>query len=140
MQTEVSRQHRQWAVTVTMAVLVVALAAGYGAATMSRASMSRGAATAATPAQQASSRTEGVIEVLEGRDGLWRGRVAEKAGQTYRRTDETLTFRVPEATPFVMGVAGDLHVGAIVHVRGAPGNGALVADRIVILTPNVKLE
>lgn len=127
---------RRWAAGVTVGVIIVSIALGYGAATLSRASMSRGAAVA----QQTSSLTEGVVEVLQQSDGVWRGRVAVKAGQVYRRTDDMLVFRVPDATPFVMGAATDLHVGAIVHVRGAPGDGALVADRIVILTPNVKLE
>ncbi|MBL8644455.1 MAG: hypothetical protein JNK21_11030 [Rhodospirillaceae bacterium] len=132
---------RAWSLAVAGAVVLVSLALGYGAADLSRASMSASAAKTQAPASQAAGALiEQVVEVVEADDGVYVGRVAVKAGAVYLRTNDTLKFRVFAETPYVMGVPADLHVGAIVHVRGAQEGETVAADRIVILTPNVKLE
>lgn len=135
-----------WCAAVVGAVVLASIALGYGAAQVSRASMS--ASVAAAPKADGSvaqaAVIEVVVEVLEATPGegavTYRGRVAEKSGAVYRRTDRMVRFGVPENTPFVMGVPADLHVGAIVHVRGIANSDLIATDRIVILTPNVKLE
>ncbi|MBL8630286.1 MAG: hypothetical protein JNM81_11685 [Rhodospirillaceae bacterium] len=133
---------RAWCVTVVGTVILACAALGYGAAQISRASMS--ASVAAAPKIEAAAVTEVVVEVLDETGGegahTYTGRVAVKSGAVYRRSDQTVRFDVPANTPFVMGVPADLHVGAIVHVRGVANGDLIATERIVILTPNVKFE
>lgn len=138
---------RAGSTTLTIGTIILCLGVGYGLALLSQASMSldrpseaRPTAADGTMPTQASQVVEGVVEVLEFAEGRYVGRIALKTDGVYRRTPELMTFRVAPETPVVMGLFADLHVGAIVHVRGAKAEETVIADRIVILTTNVRLE
>jgi hypothetical protein len=131
---------RAWCLMVVGFVVLAAIGLGYGAASLSRASMSL-AKPGVMSSQTSGAPAEHVVEVTQVMDGVYAGRIAVKAGDVYLRTGEDLKFRVSAGTPFVMGVPADLHVGAIIHVRGVrDDDNGVSADRIVILTPNVTLK
>jgi hypothetical protein len=53
----------------------------------------------------------------------------------YRRTEQPVRVLWSPATQFAMGEAADLHVGALVRVRGTLSESRLIeAERLVILT------
>lgn len=140
-----SNSQNAWAIRTSAGLMAVALVLAVAAANLSRNSMSAAVArsqSAAQLPQAPSALREVVVEVLAERPGGgYQGRVLTKLNDRYGRTDMMMAFTVPDATPFVMGVAGDLHVGAIVHLRGPQpeGDAPLIANRVVILTTNIQL-
>lgn len=136
-----------WALGAAAGVLAIALVLAVGVANLSRSMMSVGTSSEAPVVsitqEQPDVLLEKVVEVLDslGERG-YQARVLAKTGDKYVRTDELIQISVPDGTPFIMGVADDLHTGAIVHIRAKQGpvSSEMIVSRVVILTSNVTLE
>jgi hypothetical protein len=59
----------------------------------------------------------------------------------YRRTDQGVGITFSDSTRVVMGKLGELHEGAVVHVKGTVGSDHhIAAEQIVILTGYVPVQ
>jgi hypothetical protein len=89
------------------------------------------------------SKTQAVVEVSSlDKDGNAEGKLLDREREDlYRRTATPVSFKYTQSTPVVMGKLGDLHPGAVVHVKGTVGvNHEIAAEQIVILTGYVKVN
>ena len=133
-----------WARAVTAGLLIGAFILAVGAGALSRSTMSSSSRTmTATTAELPSAGVvEMVVEVETLEGGLADTRLLAKTGDQYSRTDEHVRVALPSGVPIVMGTAGDVRAGAVLHIRGEkrPGDGAIVVDRIVVLTDSVRLD
>jgi hypothetical protein len=58
-----------------------------------------------------------------------------------RRTPTVVAISFSDSTPVVMGKLGDLHAGAVVHVKGTvAADHHIAAEQIVILTGYVQVQ
>jgi hypothetical protein len=83
-----------------------------------------------------------VVEVLEASEGKIRGRLLDRQDDThYTRTQNEARIRWGASAAIVMGKAGDVHPGAILHVTGTvTSDHGLQARQIVILTGYVQVK
>lgn len=91
---------------------------------------------------QPGSQLKAVVELTSSGDGKGEGLVLDKQSENaYRRSKATLQIDFTPATKFVMGSAGDIRKGAVVHVTGtAAQNRRLEASQVVILTGYVSVD
>ena len=91
---------------------------------------------------QPGSQLKAVVELTTAGDGKAEGLVLDQQSEkAYRRSKATLQIDFAPATKFVMGSAGDLRKGAVVHVTGTVAqNRRLEASQIVILTGYVSVD
>jgi hypothetical protein len=91
---------------------------------------------------QPGSQLKAVVELTSTGDGKAEGLVLDKHSENaYRRSNRTMQIDFAPATKFVMGSAGDLRKGAVLHVTGTVAqNRRLEASQIVILTGYVSVD
>ena len=83
-----------------------------------------------------------VVEVAEASGSRIRGKLLERQDEThYTRTGNAAEIAWGKETAFVMGKAGDVHAGAIIHVTGKlAADRSVDARQIVILTGYVQVK
>ena len=113
-----------------------------------RRSMRMSSAMAASTDQSAfaqlapGSKTQAVVEItsLDAKGGAEGKLLDRESEELYKRTTTPVGINFSDATPVVMGKLGDLHAGAVVHVKGTIGDDhRITAEQIVILTGYVKV-
>ena len=145
MSTQDFRKTGRW--ILTFAVLAsLSLAA---AIMVGRRSIRMASAMAATADQSAfaqlapGSKTQAVVEITSvDAKGSAKGKPLDReTEELYKRTNTPVANKFSDATPVVMGKLGDLHSGAVVHVKGTVGDDhRIAAEQIVILTGYVKVQ
>lgn len=88
-------------------------------------------------------KTQAVVEITSvDANGTAAGKLLDRASEElYKRTTTPVGINFSDATPVVMGKIGDLHAGAVVHVKGTIGDDhRITAEQIVILTGYVKVQ
>jgi hypothetical protein len=89
------------------------------------------------------SKTQAVVEITSvDPRGTAEGKLLNRESEElYKRTATPVGIKYGDATPVVMGKLGDLHAGAVVHVKGTIGDDhRITAEQIVILTGYVKVQ
>jgi hypothetical protein len=143
MQQKISSRIARW-MGVVVVVFAVTLLAVWSVGTRT---MRMQTAAAASDNQQLSdaqpgSQLKAVLELISSGDGKAEGLVLDKQSEdSYSRSKATLQIDFAPATKFVMGSAGDLRKGAVVHLTGAVAqNRRLEATQVVILTGYVTVN
>jgi len=89
------------------------------------------------------SKTQAVVEITAvDANGNAEGKLLDRESEDlYQRTRTSVGIKFSDATPVVMGKLGDVHAGAVVHVKGTIGNDhRITAEQIVVLTGYVKVQ
>ncbi len=89
------------------------------------------------------SKTQAVVEITAvDANGNAEGKLLDRESEDlYQRTRTPVGIKFSDATPVVMGKLGDVHAGAVVHVKGTIGNDhRITAEQIVVLTGYVKVQ
>ncbi len=91
---------------------------------------------------QPGSQLKAVVELTSAGDGKAEGIALDKQSENaYRRTRATLQIDFSAAMKVVMGTAGDIRKGAVLHVTGTVArNKRLEASQVVILTGYVSVD
>jgi hypothetical protein len=89
------------------------------------------------------SKAQAVVEITSvDSKGSAAGKLLDRESEeVYKRTATPVGINFSDATPVVMGKLGDLHAGAVVHVKGTIADDhRIAAEQIVILTGYIKVK
>jgi hypothetical protein len=145
MSTQDFRKTGRWILTfAVLASLSLAAAITVGRRSMRMSSAMAASANPTAFAQLAcGSKTQAVVEITGvDANGNAEGKLLDRESEDlYKRRATAVGIKFSAATPVVMGKLGDLHTGAVVHVKGTIGEDhRIAAEQIVILTGYVKVQ